>query len=461
MTFIEKKIKPGLSFILVAHNNQDSIYQSLMSIVDIADEIIFLDINSSDNSLSIAKEIAQNYPSVLKIYSNKKLLYDVESEEKHYYKWCLSKASRYNIINWEPNCIADTEKLRSLIRNHNLRNRNDKFCLYISGETVLREGENYYSIKLGKKLERVICYSKFNYSYFDMMSNRVVPSPRYLKKLIKRKPEGIYYYRITTNQEFKGQKKEKLPIANLFLPREYIKNRPLFLIGSGPSLREHDISKLKNCYTMSFNRSYIAFDDWGFQPTYFAGLDNVVNEDNKDAFINLIHKSRIKRFFFPNDSISQRFFKSKNVSIIDIYGGNPRGPDLNFTTNLTTANSGLFGLQIAIGLLGFKEIYLLGCDANYKEQIRGTQKKDGVYISMEDNDTNHFRQDYFGKGTTYNKPNSTKWHYPAWKSFFEENLINNEEKVKVYNCSSSGKLTFFEFKNFNDITKDIKSFEIE
>ena len=47
-----------------------------------------------------------------------------------------------------------------------------------------------------------------------------------------------------------------------------------FVIGTGPSLRKIDMSKLKDKKTVTFNRAYIAFDDWGFDPTYYLSIDS-------------------------------------------------------------------------------------------------------------------------------------------------------------------------------------------
>lgn len=248
-------------------------------------------------------------------------------------------------------------------------------------------------------------------------------------------------------------------MSNRKLHRESQKNKPLFLIASGPSLKDCNVKKLKNCYTMAFNRSYIAFQDWGFEPTYFAGLDLVVNQDNKEEFRNLILHSSISRFFFPNNALSQEYFKSPKTSLIDTNGRDPLHPDLDFDDKLTVANSGLFGLQIAIGLLGFKEIYLLGCDSNYKETTPGVKIKNGLYVSEEDTDNNHFRKDYYGKGATYNKPCNNEWHYPAWKAFFQQQLQHQQNDIKVYNCSRISRLTFFEYYDFNDIVAKIRKYE--
>lgn len=248
-------------------------------------------------------------------------------------------------------------------------------------------------------------------------------------------------------------------ISNSLLIPEKNKNRPLFLIGSGPSIKEFDLSILKNCYTMSFNRSYIAFKDWGFEPTYFGGLDHVVNKDNKIKFKELIKNSTIKKFFFPKDNIADEYFHSNKTYIISVKEGEPSNPSFGFNKILRVANSGLFGLQVALGLLGFKEVYLLGIDANYTDDVKGVEIVNGEYISREDTDINHFREDYYGKGTTYNKPGNMKWHYPAWKSFNAKFIKGNSEGFRVYNCSESSTLKFFEYKNFNKITKKITMYE--
>ena len=246
---------------------------------------------------------------------------------------------------------------------------------------------------------------------------------------------------------------------NSHIIREDAKEKPLFLIGSGPSLVDCDISSLKNCYTISFNRSYIAFKDWGFYPTYFAGLDHVVNNDNKDEYKKLIRESSIKRFFFTMDEMSKEHLISPKTSLVEIAKTAEICPNIDFNRKLQVANSGLFGLQLALGILGFKEIYLLGCDANYTDDVKGIDVVDGVYVSQKNKDVNHFRLDYYGKGTTYNRPNNPRYHLPAWKYFYDKYIKNNNFGYNVFNCSKTGKLDFFPFKDFEDIKKEIGEYE--
>lgn len=242
--------------------------------------------------------------------------------------------------------------------------------------------------------------------------------------------------------------------------KEKTKNKPLFILASGPSLAMVDVRKLKNCYTMSFNRSYIAFKEWGFEPTYFTGLDFIVNNDNKKEYRKLIHGSAIKRYFFSRNKLYENYLKNSKVSFVDIID-KPDQPNLDFEDKLQVGNSGLFGLQIAIGVLGFREIYLIGCDANYTEEVPGVKVVDSLYVPETDNDINHFRKDYYGKGTVYNKPGNYTYHYPAWKAFYEKYIKSKYLGVEVYNCSPISKLSFFEYRGFNEVIKNISDFELK
>lgn len=230
------------------------------------------------------------------------------------------------------------------------------------------------------------------------------------------------------------------------LSPEEEKHRPLFILCTGPSLASFDVRKLANRNTMAFNRSYIAFDNWGFEPTYYCALDHVVNENNKTEIKKLIQHSKIKRFFFSKDKTSEKYFVSKRTTLVDVLS-RPQGVNLDFKRKLKVANTGLFGLQLAIGLLGFRKIYLLGCDANFKDDVKGVLKDKDKYTATEDKDINHFRLDYYGKGKTYNRPQNNKFHLPAWKLFYEKYVKNNKE-LEIYNCSRISRLKFFVFVDY-------------
>ena len=51
-----------------------------------------------------------------------------------------------------------------------------------------------------------------------------------------------------------------------------------FIIGNGPSLKNTDLSKLKDERTFGMNRIYLMFPELGFTTTYFASINDLVIE---------------------------------------------------------------------------------------------------------------------------------------------------------------------------------------
>ena len=91
-----------------------------------------------------------------------------------------------------------------------------------------------------------------------------------------------------------------------------LQNKKIYVIGNGPSLNKVDVTKLKGENTISFNRAYIAYKDWGFDPTYYMCVDPIVLVNIKDDIQNLIDNSNIMRFFLPR--WSKKYFK-KSIEI--------------------------------------------------------------------------------------------------------------------------------------------------
>ena len=80
-----------------------------------------------------------------------------------------------------------------------------------------------------------------------------------------------------------------------------------FVIGTGPSLNTIDVKKLSDYDCVTFNRAYIAFDDWGFVPRYYLSIDgNDLRSIYKD--INLLVKKHKNTNFFVVDDPANLYF---------------------------------------------------------------------------------------------------------------------------------------------------------
>lgn len=210
--------------------------------------------------------------------------------------------------------------------------------------------------------------------------------------------------------------------------------KTLCVMGNGPSLNDIDIDKLKDKITISFNRAYIAYEEWDFCPTYYQIIDPTVFEDNKND-IKLLFEKPIKKFIFGNSSyfkncVSQLKLDQSRIEYANITG------DVAASSILHLFNR-------------FERFVLFGCDNRYSEN-QSDMKYKKVTTSLnktaflsEDDDCNHFRPDYFGKGKLYGHPNQPN-HFLAFQMI--------PDKSKVISCSKGSNLnTLFEYKNFEDL----------
>ena len=210
--------------------------------------------------------------------------------------------------------------------------------------------------------------------------------------------------------------------------------KTLYVIGNGPSLNKIDISKLKERTTISFNRAYIAYSDWGFYPTYYQIIDPTVFEDNKYDIKDLFDKP-IEKFIFGNSS----YFKG-SVSALGLDAS--RIEYANIVGDVSAASVLHFFHR-------FDRFVLLGCDNRYSEKQEDMKYKkvttslNKTAFLSEGDDCNHFRPDYFGKGKLYGHPNQPN-HFRAFQMI--------PDKSKVISCSEGSNLnSLFEYKNFEEI----------
>lgn len=224
-------------------------------------------------------------------------------------------------------------------------------------------------------------------------------------------------------------------------------SKTAYLIGNGPSLNEVDVTLLKDKNTISFNRAFIAYEDWGFDPTHYMVIDPVVMENTKNDVNRLIREGNIGSFFFRKRFEHFLTQTSDKVNLIDFKQrfwerGYKWGKSLN---NMgVIANVGATAVPV-LHVLGYDRVIILGTDCNYEEQNiknveievnEGDADRRIVYRSDGDNDVNHFRPDYFGKGTEYSKP-QTQNHFKGWQYIGQK---YKSKGMEIYLCSPGSRL---------------------
>lgn len=211
-----------------------------------------------------------------------------------------------------------------------------------------------------------------------------------------------------------------------------------FIIGNGPSLKQTDLSKLKNELTFGMNRFYVAFPELGFQTTYFASINNLVIEQ----FVEDISALTMPKFLAWR---SHRFFNEKTYNpttnfIYTSYTGPKFSSDVTGRVweGATVTN---FALQIAFHM-GFQQVILIGVDHNFAS--KGDANKT---VTSQGDDPNHFLPNYFGKGV--------KWQLPDLDTseigYIMARDAYHSTGREVIDATVGGKLTVFPKVDYNSL----------
>jgi len=182
-----------------------------------------------------------------------------------------------------------------------------------------------------------------------------------------------------------------------------------FIIGNGPSLRNTDLSLLKNEVTFGLNRIYLLFDELGFATTYYVSVNKLVIEQCADEIVRLPCPKFIKWHArevidFTDDMI---FLHSRGYPrfYTDIAEGVWEGATVTYVA-----------MQVAY-YLGFQEVILIGVDHFFT-----TQGEPNTTVVSRGDDPNHFDRRYFGKGFRWQLPDlaTSELAYRIAKHAFEQ-----------------------------------------
>ena len=220
--------------------------------------------------------------------------------------------------------------------------------------------------------------------------------------------------------------------------KDKYKGERCFIIGNGPSLRDTDVSKLKDEYTFGMNRIYLAFEEWGFQTTFLASVNDLVIEQCVDDFLAL----DMPRFFSWR---SHKFFPkstSENLPnfLYTTYAGAKFAHDIRYRVweGATVTN---VCLQLAYHM-GFEQAILIGVDHSFKSKGEAN-----TTITSDGDDPNHFDPRYFGKGFRWQLPDldTSEIAYHMAKANYEQ------DGRQILDATIGGKLTVFKKTDYDKL----------
>jgi hypothetical protein len=174
------------------------------------------------------------------------------------------------------------------------------------------------------------------------------------------------------------------------------KGQRAFIIGNGPSLRDTDLSLLRNDFTFGLNRIYLMFPALGFQTSCLVSVNDLVVEQCWREMQSL----NIPRFFS---------WRSRRFLPVELHSF--EAPTFLYTTYESPrfardargrlwegATVTYVALQLAFHL-GFQQVVLVGVDHQFT-----TQGDANKTVVSEGDDPNHFSPGYFGRGFRWQLP---------------------------------------------------------
>jgi len=211
-----------------------------------------------------------------------------------------------------------------------------------------------------------------------------------------------------------------------------------FIIANGPSLREMDLSCLKNEITFGMNRIYLLFDQIPFLPAYYVCVNELVLEEFDQDIRQLpmpkfLNWDRRNLYDLTDEN---SIFLRYSLAVKDSFGYEPT------ITQYSGGTVTYASLQLAY-FMGFKEVILIGLDHNYVE--KGTPNK--VEVRQSTHDESHFHPNYFPKGIKWQLPDLLRSEvaYRMAREAFEK------DGRRVLDATPGGKCQIFEKVVFTDL----------
>ena len=232
--------------------------------------------------------------------------------------------------------------------------------------------------------------------------------------------------------------------------RELCKGRDrCFVIGNGPSLNRTNLERLRDEVTIAMNGFFLKTPELSWTPTFYVVEDHLVAEDRAKWIQEF--KGPVKLFpanlaYCLEEADDTIFF---NLRPRKSY---PHGFDFSLDASDVVYTGGTVTyscLQLA-HYLGFKEIHLIGVDADYAipTDAKYVGETSVGEIDMESDDANHFHPDYFGKGFRWHDPNVDK----MLLAYEEARRVTDEVGVgRIFNAGVGGKLDVFERVNYDSL----------
>lgn len=224
-------------------------------------------------------------------------------------------------------------------------------------------------------------------------------------------------------------------IARLAALKDSQRGKRAFILGNGPSLRNTDVSRLKNELTFGMNRVYLAFPEWGFATSYFVCVNDLVIEQTAPEIQSL----QMPKFLSWR---SRRYVQldAQTMFLHSTYDGPTFATDARRRL-WEGATVTYVALQLAY-YIGFETVILIGVDHSFS-----SKGAPNTTVVSQGEDRDHFNAGYFGTGFRWQLPDleTSERSYEMARQAFEA------DGRRVLDATIGGKLTVFPKVEYNSL----------
>lgn len=222
-----------------------------------------------------------------------------------------------------------------------------------------------------------------------------------------------------------------------------------FVIGNGPSLKISDLERIKKAGYVCFasNKIYKCFDQTDWRPDFYACTDTMVFTQNWEEIFKEVNCVKFLSYLFKWH-IDYGKWKKEDYLIIRYNVKYSKKVFPEDVIRMSSGGSVTYVLIVLAWMMGFKTIYLIGCDHTYKF-YETLQQKAGVTETTETVQGDYFVKDYMkaGEKMCIGDMSKVEGGYRKAKEHIEKNGGH------IYNATRGGVLEVFERKDLDEILR--------
>ena len=227
--------------------------------------------------------------------------------------------------------------------------------------------------------------------------------------------------------------------------------RRAVILGNGPSLKDFDLTRLTGIDSFGMNAAYRHWDRIGWYPTHYACLDEVVGLSHKDDIARLIRdraRLGIRQVLLRANLIGALGAEADTDAVVDFDALRRTGKRYARDPVTTGSHCLIWAVES-----GYREIVLLGVDADYTELVPGAERGPGLELRIGASlpNPNYFFEDYQRVGDRFQVPNASPGvHVGSWRAAAS---AASELGAIVLNANEKSAVDAFDFCAREDLFK--------